>query len=153
MVCRCERKPKECCIQNALYQTGKLGSTTTKTSQFSRSHSDLGERLKRMPKNPSVRKFWRRSPSKRAEGGCGGNSASPERQSSQSGFSSKKVRILTKRHRRNKQLGFFRFSYYFFLIVSRLISKLLDLRERRQIYGGCHPFRVYFGGIYKIPQK
>ncbi|MBU1104690.1 hypothetical protein KJ664_02210, partial [Patescibacteria group bacterium] len=34
-----------------------------------------------------------------AERGCGGNSASPERQSSQSGFSSKKVRILTKRHR------------------------------------------------------
>jgi len=29
----------------------------------------------------------------------GGDSASPERQNSQSGFSSKKVRILTKRHR------------------------------------------------------
>ena len=69
------------------------------------------------------------------------------------GYPKVNLDVLTKRHRRNKQLGFFRFSYYFFLIVSRLISKLLDLRERRQIYGGCHPFRVYFGGIYKIPQK
>ena len=40
-----------------------------------------------------------RSPSEgAAEGGCGGNSASPERQSSQSGFSSKKVRISSNKH-------------------------------------------------------
>jgi len=41
-----------------------------------------------------------------AEGGCEGNSASPERQNSQSGFSLKKVRILTKRHRQFSKLGF-----------------------------------------------
>ena len=49
-------------------------------------------------KGKAAEKFLRSPSEGEAEGGCGGNSASPERQSSQSGFSSKKVRISSKRY-------------------------------------------------------
>jgi hypothetical protein len=62
-----------------------------------------------------------------AEGGCGGNSAAPERQNSALGFSSKKVRILTKRLRLFTKLSMIRVFYYLSRVLSIIFILFISL--------------------------
>src|SRR3989338_3726241 len=54
MVPGCKRESKERRLQNALRQTGRMGSSTTETSQFSRSCSDLDKKINKAARELSA---------------------------------------------------------------------------------------------------